>query len=109
MPRPVRSTGRAPHRSAAQSWPRLMTDSSRLMADAGAVMMLRTWRIMAGGTAAAIETERMLAEKVDAGIELAGALAGAAVTGRPHSPHAAARKALTVYGRHVRANRKRLA
>ena len=105
MPRPARSAGR----SGAHSWPRLMTDSSLLMADAGAVMMLRTWRIMAGGAAAALETEWMLVEKMEAGLELAGALAGAAVIGRPHSPHAAARKALTVYGRHVRANRKRLA
>ena len=90
---------------AAQSWPRLMADSSLLMADAGTVMMLRTWRMMAGGTAATREVERMLSEKVEAGFELAGALAA----GRVQSPEAAARKAISVYSRRVRANRKRLA
>jgi hypothetical protein len=38
-------------------------------------------------------------------MELSGALAGGGV----RSPEAAARKALTVYGKRVRANRKRLA
>ena len=90
---------------AAQSWPRLMADSSLLMADAGTVMMLRTWRMMAGGTAATREVERMLSEKVEAGFELAGALAA----GRVQTPEAAARKAISVYSRRVRANRKRLA
>jgi hypothetical protein len=46
----------------------------------------------------------MVGEKVEAGSELAGALAG----GRVKSPQAAARKALTVYGKHVRGNRRRL-
>lgn len=89
-------------------WPRLMTDAALLSAEAGAVIMLRSWRLMAGGAAAAAEAERMVGEKVAVGIELAGALAAAAATGRPHSPEAATRKALTVYRRHVRANRRRL-
>lgn len=93
-----------PDRSAAHSWPRLMADSSLLMADAGTVMMLRTWRMMTGGTAAVTEAERMLSEKVEASFELAGALAA----GRVQTPEAAARKAMTVYGKRVRANRKRL-
>jgi NAD(P)-dependent dehydrogenase (short-subunit alcohol dehydrogenase family) len=38
-----------------------------------------------------------------------GELAGALVGGRIRSPEAAARKAVTLYGRKVRANRKRLA
>lgn len=59
---------------------------------------------MAGGPAAARELERSMSEKVEAGAELAGALAG----GRIRSPEAAARKAVTLYGRKVRANRKRL-
>ena len=85
-------------------WSRLMLDASRLWADAGAVVALRSWRMMAGGPAAQREVERMLSEKVEAGFELAGALAG----GRVKSPEGAARKAMSVYGKRVRENRKRL-
>jgi len=59
---------------------------------------------MAGGPAAKREAKRMLSEKVEAGSELAGALAG----GRARTPKAATRKALSVYGKRVRGNRKRL-
>ena len=85
-------------------WSRLMFDASRLWADAGMVVMLRSWRMMAGGPAAKNELQRMVGEKVEAGSELAGALAGGRVT----SPKAAARKALNVYGKRVRQNRRRL-
>ena len=85
-------------------WSRLMLDASWLWADAAMVAALRSWRLMAGGPAAGRELERMCIEKVEAGFELAGALAG----GRARSPEAAARKALGVYGKRVRANRKRL-
>ena len=94
-----------PRPNPAADWSRLMFDASRLWADAGMVLALRSWRLMAGGPAAARrELERMVGEKVEAGSELAGALAG----GRVRSPEAAARKALTVYGKHVRGNRRRL-
>lgn len=86
-------------------WSRLMFDASRLWADAGIVFALRSWRLMAGGPTAQREAERMISEKVEAGSELAGALAG----GRVKSPKAAARKALTIYAKRVRRNRKRLA
>ena len=88
----------------AATWIRLWVDASFLMADAMTVMSLRGWRLMAGGRSAAREAERMLGEKVEAGTELAGALAG----GRIRSPEAAARKALSVYGKRVRGNRRRL-
>jgi hypothetical protein len=93
-----------PRTNSAAAWSSLMVDASRLWADAGMVMTLRSWRLMAGGPAAARELQRMWGEKVEAGSELAGALAGGRVT----SPEAAARKALTVYGKHVRQNRRRL-
>ena len=86
------------------AWSRLMFDASQLMADAGMVVALRSWRMMAGGRSAQREVERMLAEKVDAGFELAGAFAG----GRVKSPEAAASTALGIYGKRVRGNRKRL-
>lgn len=94
-----------PRSNPAANWSRLMFDASRLWADAGAVVMLRSWRMMAGGAAAAREVELMVSEKAEAGIELAGALAG----GRVRSPDAAARQALRIYGKRVRGNRKRLA
>jgi hypothetical protein len=93
-----------PRSNPSADWSRLMFGASRLWADAGMVVTLRSWRMMAGGPAAQREVERMLSEKVEAGFELAGALAG----GRVKSPQAAARKAMSVYGRRVRGNRKRL-
>jgi hypothetical protein len=91
--------------NSADDWARLMFDATRLWADAGMVVALRSWRMMAGGPAARREIERMVSEKVEAGSELAGALAGGSVK----SPEAATRKALTVYGKRIRQNRRRLA
>ena len=85
-------------------WPRLMLDASLLWADAGTVMALRAWRMMAGGPAATRESERMFEEKVQAGFELAGAFAAGTI----RTPEAAARKAMSVYGKRVRGNRRRL-
>ena len=93
-----------PRSNATTDWSRLMIDTWRMSADAGMVITLRSWRMMAGGPAAARELEQSVSEKVEAGIELAGALAG----GRLKTPEAAARKALGVYGKRVRGNRKRL-
>ena len=90
--------------TAPADWSRLMFDASRLWTDAGTVLMLRSWRMMAGGPAAQRELERMLSEKVEAGFELAGVLAG----GRVKSPEAAARKAIGIYGKRVRQNCRRL-
>ena len=85
-------------------WSRLWLDASRLWADAGTVLMLRSWRLMSGGPSAQRELERMLSEKVEAGFELAGVLAG----GRGKSPESAASKTIGIYGRRVRENRRRL-
>jgi len=90
--------------AAAVQWTRLWLDTSMLMADAAMVMSMRGWRLMAGGRPAAREAERMVGEKVEAGFELAGALA----SGRVRTPHGAARTANRTYGKHFRANRKRL-
>ena len=89
----------------AADWSSLMFDASRLWTDAATVVALRSWRLMGGGPAAERELRRMVGEKLAAGTELAGALA----SGRVRSPKAAARKALTVYGKRVRKNRRRLA
>ncbi|MEQ7873599.1 hypothetical protein ABDK56_06290 [Sphingomonas sp. ASV193] len=93
------------NRQLTDQWTRLWVDSALLMADAATVMTLRTLTMMHGGRAATREGERMVAEKVEAGFELAGRL----VSGRVRTPEAAARAALTAAGKRVRANRKRLA
>ena len=95
---------RHPSTAAAAQWTRLWVDTSFLMADAAAVVMMRSLRMMSGGRTASREAERMLSEKVESGFELAGALA----SGKVRTPEAAARKAVTVMGKRVRANRKRL-
>jgi hypothetical protein len=93
-----------PSTAIAAQWTRLWVDTSILMADAAAVMAMRSMRMMSGGRAATDEAERMLGEKVEAGFELVGALA----SGRVKSPQAAARKTVSVMGKRVRGNRKRL-
>ena len=95
---------RQPSTAVAAQWTRLWFDTSFLMADAAAVMMMRSLRMMAGGRIASREARRSIGEKVEAGFELAGALA----SGKVRTPEAAARKAVTVMGKRVRANRKRL-
>jgi len=93
-----------PRTNSLANWNSLMFDASRLWADAGMVVALRSWRMLGGGPSAARELERMVSEKVEAGFELAGAFAG----GRVNSPEAAARETLGVYGKRVRRNRRRL-
>ena len=87
-----------------EEWSRLILDTSRLWADASMVLGLRFLRIMAGGPAARREIKLMVSEKTAAAFELADELIG----GEVKSPATAARKALTVYGARVRANRRRL-
>ena len=93
-----------PRPNPAADWSRLMFDASQLWAEAGMVVALRSWRMMGGGHTARRELERMISEKVEAGSELTSALA----SGRVKSPKAAARKALGIYGKRVRGNRRRL-
>ena len=93
-----------PRRKPTDDWANLMLDASRLWADAGLVVALRSWRMMHGGAAASREFERMVSEKMEAGFELTGALA----TGRLASPEAATREVLGIFGKRVRGNYRRL-
>lgn len=86
------------------AWSRIMADTTRLWIDSNTVMAMRMWRLMAGGKSAQREATRMVGEKVEAGYELAGAIA----SGKVRTPEDAARKAVSVAGKRVRANRKRL-
>lgn len=91
--------------STTTDWPRLMFDASQLWAEVGMVVSLRFWRMMAGGPAVARrEAGRMVSEKIETGSELLGALAG----GQAKSPAVATRRALSIYGKRVRGNRRRL-
>lgn len=87
-----------------EQWSRLWFDGASLMADSAAVIGLRTLAIMKGGPAAARECEQMVSEKAAASLELAATLA----SGRVLTSPGAARAALRIAGKRVRANRRRL-
>ena len=70
------------------------------------VIALRMMRLAAGGTTAAAEAQRMVAEKFLAGAQAQVAAGIALASGR--GSHAAARAAATPFRRAVRANRRRL-
>lgn len=87
-------------------WTRLTFDAWRLAMEANTVIAHRALIIIAGGPGAQAEANRMVAEKIDAGI----ALQTLAFTGGlGATPQQAARKTLAHYRRKVRANRRRLA
>jgi hypothetical protein len=80
-------------------------DAWSLGMEASSVIALRTMKLAAGGSAADSETQRMVDEKVKAGLEL-GALAMTGGLGL--TSHGAAAKTLVHYRRKVRANQRRL-
>jgi hypothetical protein len=81
-------------------------DLARLGAEAWIVIGLRLAKLAAGGPAAALEAQRMVAEKSAAAVEAQLAAGLALASGAGHA--AAGRKALKRYRRRVRANRRRL-
>lgn len=86
-------------------WMKIGFDSWMLGMEASTVIGLRLTKLAAGGPAASVEAQRMVAEKMQAAWELQVA----AATGRlGNTPHAQASKALKHYRRKVRANAKRL-
>ncbi len=87
-------------------WMKLSLDAWSLGLESSAVIGLRAMKFAAGGAAAQIEAERMVTEKVEAGLSLqAKALSG----GLGGSATGAAAKTMAHYRRKVRANRRRLA
>jgi hypothetical protein len=84
-------------RAGAQAW--------ALGVEASAVMALRGLRVAEGGAAAERELRRMVAEKLDAALELQQR----AMTGRlGATPATAATRTIHHYRKRVRANRRRL-
>jgi hypothetical protein len=73
--------------------------------EAQSVIALRMLRLAAGGARAEVEAGRMVTEKILAAGEAQMAAAMAAMRG--HKEHVIAGKALNVYGKRVRANRRK--
>ena len=92
-------------RSQANPWIGIGFDAWRLGLEASAVIGLRTLRIAQGGEAARVEAERMVSEKLEAGIALQ---ALAASGGLGLTPARASARTLAHYRRKVSANRRRL-
>lgn len=86
-------------------WLKLSMDAFRLGAEANTVIALRMMKMAGGGAAAAAEAELMVSEKIAAAMQIPGQLAVGALSG---NVHAGPRKAIALYRRKVRANRRRL-
>lgn len=92
--------------TASNPWLRLSLNAFRLGAEANSVVALRMMKIAGGGAGAAKETQLMVSEKIQAAIEAQSQLAIGAMTGA--APHVGPAKAVALYRRKVRANRRRL-
>jgi len=86
-------------------WFGIGLDAWRLGLEASSVIGLRTLKIARGGAVGRAEAERMVSEKVEAGL----ALQALAITGGLGStPASASARTLSHYRRKVKANRRRL-
>ncbi len=86
-------------------WIRASFAAWSLSIEASTVIMLRTMKIASGGKAAEREMRDMVAEKIEAGLDLQTK----AMTGElGFTPESATNKTLAHYRRKVRANRRRL-
>ena len=89
------------------AWFALSAQAARMCWESQAVMLLRCLRVAQGGARAEAEPQRMITEKI---VALAEAqVATAAATLKRSKKHQVAKKALAVYARRVRRNRRRLA
>jgi hypothetical protein len=88
-------------------WHALTFKTIQLGLDAQSVIALRMMRLASGGPAAEAEMSRMVIDKVEAIAEAQGAATMAVMTGS--KDHVIARKALDVFSKRVRANKRRLA
>ena len=92
-------------RARANPWLGIGFDAWRLGMEASAVIGLRTLKIAQGGAAGEAEAQRMVSEKVKAGLALQSlALTG----GLGMTPATASARTLAHYRRKVSANRRRL-
>ena len=92
-------------RAARNPWFGIGLDAWRLGLEASQVVGLRAMKIAAGGTAGEAEAQRMVAEKIEAGLALQTlAMSG----GLGLTPASASARTLAHYRRKVQANRRRL-
>ena len=89
------------------AWFALSTQAARMCWEAQTVMLLRGLRMAQGGAKAEAEVQRMITEKVAAVTEAQVAATMATLKGS--KKHRVVKKALVVYARRVRRNRRRLA
>jgi len=89
-----------------KAWAELALDGCMLGFDMSMVIWLRSLRMMAGGRPATAELQRMMSEKVVAGLTLMPAVMAG---GPAQSPEGVASRSLEHFRKPVRANRRRLA
>jgi hypothetical protein len=87
-------------------WVVLSMRAFQLSLEAQSVVALRMLRFASGDVRGQAELNRMVVEKIAAAAEAQVAAAAALMNG--HKDHVIAGKALAVYKKHVRANRRRL-
>ena len=87
------------------NWSKLWTDAAMMGVEAQQVIALRMWTAAMGGAAAMGEAERMVAEKAKAAFDAQRIIATSALIG---APHLGPERAVALYRRRVRANRRRL-
>jgi hypothetical protein len=87
-------------------WFALSLKAVEMGMEAQSVIALRILRMATGGGRAEAEANRMVTEKVTAAAEAQAVASVAAISGKPQ--HVVANKALKVFKKRVRANRRRL-
>ena len=87
-------------------WFAIARDAGRLAIEAQSVVALRLARLARGGKRGRAEAQRMVVEKAEALGEANAAAARSLVSGE--SPSASVDKALKIYSRRVKRNRRRL-
>jgi len=87
-------------------WLALTCDAVRLGLEAQAVIALRLGRLAKGGAAGWTEAQRMTTEKITTLANAQVAAAMMMLSGKHSAP--VARKTIAIYGKRVRANRRRL-
>ena len=85
-------------------WVRLSLDAMKLGVESQSVVALRMMKFASGGPDAAVEAQLMVTEKIRAAMSAQMDLAFSAMTGQPEG----AQRAMTMFRRSVRANRRRL-
>lgn len=88
-----------------KTWPELMVEGWLLGVEMSAVIWMRSLRMMTGGALAQREAQRMVTEKMTAGMTLLPAIMAGGVN---QSAEQATSRAIAHYRAPVRANRRRL-